>query len=216
MESVADGHNRRPGQRERLLERFLRGDAPPRTAAPIESHLAFGMPRRDLQQLAETLIARFRGLTQVLAASPAVLRRVHGVEAQVTTALKLVDHIVQARTCGQPSSGIQGRPASVAVLAAPAEPPVERSKPGTASPIALAQSEMALDLPGRSALPLAQKSALKCPVTPAVFRTAEKQCHAAYRKITSRFGEHEQDAAKASREHPRDNQRTLKSQGTRA
>jgi hypothetical protein len=156
---VDDDENGKKGHRERLRERFLHGDASSRTdAALLELLLSFGIPRRDVQTLAEVLLARFGDLNQVLAADPAALRAVDGVEVHVTALLKLVDHITQTRNSDRPSSGPQGLPGSVAVPAAPPGPALERPEPGNVPPIPLAQSEMPLNLPGQSELPLAQKA----------------------------------------------------------
>jgi len=156
---VDDDENGKTGHRERLRERFLHGDASSRTdAALLELLLTFGIPRRDVQPLAEALIARFGDLNNVLAADPSALRAVDGVEVHVTALLKLVDHIAQARNSDRPYSGSQGRPGSVAVPAAPAGPAPERPEPVSVTSIPLAQSEMPLELPGQSELPLVQKA----------------------------------------------------------
>jgi len=111
---VGDDENGKTGHRERLRERFLHGDAFSRTdAALLELLLTFGIPRRDVQPLAAALLARFGDLHQVLAADPAALRTVDGVEAHVTNLLKLVDHITQARSGSRPASGSQEHPGTV-------------------------------------------------------------------------------------------------------
>jgi hypothetical protein len=54
------GDKGKTGHRELLRERFLHGDSSSRSdAALLELLLTFGTPRRDVQRLAETLLARF-------------------------------------------------------------------------------------------------------------------------------------------------------------
>ena len=56
------------GHRARLRERFLSGDAVSRSdVALLELLLTYGIPQRDVQPLAKSLIARFGGLEGVLA-----------------------------------------------------------------------------------------------------------------------------------------------------
>lgn len=60
-----DDENGKTGHRERLREQSLNGDASSRTdAALLELLLTFGTPRRDVQALAKSLIARFGGHTK--------------------------------------------------------------------------------------------------------------------------------------------------------
>jgi len=148
---------RRTGHRERLRERFLHGAASSRTdTALLELLLTFSIPRHDVQPLAEALLARFGDLNQVLAADPSALRAVDGVEVHLTTLLKLVDHICQARSGSRPASGPQEHPGAV-VAPTPAQTAPRLPEAGSVT-IPLAQSEMPLDLPGQSELPLAQKA----------------------------------------------------------
>jgi hypothetical protein len=152
---VDDGDNGKTGHRERLRERFVHGDALSRTdAALLELLLTFGIPRRDVQPLAEALLARFGDLTHVLAADPAALCSVDGAESHVSTLLKLVDYICQARSTPRPGSEHLDHAGPVA---APAHPEAKRPEPGSVT-IPLAQSEMPLNLPGQSELPLATKT----------------------------------------------------------
>jgi DNA repair protein RadC len=69
IQVMGDADHGQSGHRERLCERFAHGDASSRTdAARLELLLTFGIPRRDVQPLADALLARFGGLNQVLAA----------------------------------------------------------------------------------------------------------------------------------------------------
>ena len=151
----ADGKER-TGHRKRLRERFLLGEASSRTdEALLELLLSYGIPQRDVQPLAESLIARFGDLNKVLAADPAALCSVDGVESHVSTLLKLVGYIGQTMGTPRPSSELQGHPGPVL---APALPAPERPGPGSVTSVPLAQSEMPLNLPGQSDLPLAPKA----------------------------------------------------------
>ena len=144
------------GHRARLREKFLSGDAASRDDETLlELLLTCGIPQRDVQPLAEALLARFGDLDKVLAADRSALRSVEGVESHVATLLKLVDYICQARGTPRPAIGLQEHAGTVA---APAPPAPERPEPGSVTTLPLAQSEMPLNLPGQSELPLAQKA----------------------------------------------------------
>jgi len=155
---VDDGDNgSKTGHRERLREQFVHGDVSSRTdAALLELLLTFGIPRRDVQPLAKSLIARFGDLSKVLAADPADLRAVDGVEAHVSTLLKLVHFIGQAMSIPRPGSEIQGHPGPALAPALPAPEPPGPATVARAN-VPLAQSEMPLSLRGQSELPLAPK-----------------------------------------------------------
>jgi len=79
------------GHRERLRERALSGGL---GALPdyelIELFLFRSIPMRDVKPLAKALLARFGGLSGLLAASPAELRTVAGVGESVALDLKLL------------------------------------------------------------------------------------------------------------------------------
>src|SRR5690348_10847777 len=65
------GTNPNAGHRERLRIRFLNGEPGSRTdEALIELLLTYGIPQRDVQKLAQSLIAKFGTLEKVLAADP--------------------------------------------------------------------------------------------------------------------------------------------------
>lgn len=148
-----DGKSK-PGHRGRLRERFLQGDASSRTdAVLLELLLTYGIPRRDVQPLADALLARFGGLEKVLAADPSALHSVEGVESNVSTLLKLVDYVCQTST--RASDGLLEQAGSGA---APALAATSRPKPGSVSIVPLSQSEMPLNLPGQAERPLAQKN----------------------------------------------------------
>lgn len=87
-ESSKDGH------RERLRQRFAAGEASSRTdEALLELLLCYGIPRRDVQPLAQELVQRFGSLDALLAADVAVLRQQPGLGEQSVVLLKLVDWI---------------------------------------------------------------------------------------------------------------------------
>ncbi|HOA61826.1 MAG: hypothetical protein KA191_12980 [Verrucomicrobia bacterium] len=152
-----DGDNGKSGHRERLRERFIHGDAASRTdAAILELLLTFGIPRRDVKPLADALLARFGDLNQVLAAAPAALQSVKGVEDHVATLLKLVDYISQGRT---ESRLVKPETPSAVTVAMPAPTEAKRPEPESAPTIPLAQSEMPLNIPGQSELRLPPKAA---------------------------------------------------------
>jgi DNA repair protein RadC len=154
---VDDGDNGKSGHRERLRERFIHGDASSRTdAAILELLLTYGIPRRDVKPLVEALLAHFGDLNQVLAADPADLQAIKGVEAHVSTLLKLVDYIRQVRD--EPRLSSTGQAPAIAV-SSPSQQEAKRPEPeSVTTTIPLSQSEMLLNLPGQADLPLAEKS----------------------------------------------------------
>jgi hypothetical protein len=144
------------GHRERLRGRFLHGDVSSRTdAALLELLLTYGIPQRDVQPLAQSLLAKFGTLDGVLAGVHSVECSVEGVESHVSTLLKLVDYLWQTRSTPRPGSGI---PEHAALVAVPAPPAPQHPWPGTTASVLLSQSEMPLNLPGQSELPLVQKT----------------------------------------------------------
>jgi DNA repair protein RadC len=80
------------GHRERLRTRFRDNGA---DALPdyelLELVLFRAIPRRDVKEMAKTLIKRFGSFTEVLAASPARLMETEGVREAVVTELKIVE-----------------------------------------------------------------------------------------------------------------------------
>lgn len=137
--------------RERLRERFVHGDPSSRTdEALLELLLTYGIPRRDVQPLAKSLLARFGTLDQALAADPSALQLVDGVGPHVSTLLNLADQICLARVKSTPASEAQ----QMADDAQDVTPqPGARSTPS----LPLAQSEIPLDIPGQSELPLGKE-----------------------------------------------------------
>jgi DNA repair protein RadC len=139
----------------RLREGFLAGEAASRTdEALLELLLTFAIPRYDVQPLTKTLLARFGSLSKVLAADQSALRAVEGVEARVSTLLKLADSICQATGVPHLASAVQDLAGPVAALG---PLPPDHPAAGGVTSVALAQSEMLLNLPGQSELSLAQK-----------------------------------------------------------
>jgi DNA repair protein RadC len=80
------------GHRERLRERFLAGGL---KALPdyelLELVLFAAIPRRDVKPLAKSLIARFGGFAEVIAAPRERLLEVDGLGDNVVTQLKIVE-----------------------------------------------------------------------------------------------------------------------------
>jgi hypothetical protein len=83
------------GHRQRLRERFLAGEPEARSDETLlELLLAFAIGRKDVKPLAEELIRVFKGLSQVLSASPDELRRVKGI-GEISVALLKVVHFIK-------------------------------------------------------------------------------------------------------------------------
>jgi len=123
------------GHRQRLRERFLAGGAAARSDEPLlELLLAFSILRKDVRLLAEELIRRFGGLSQVLSASQDELRAVKGVGLSSIALLKAVDHI-RSRTA--PPATKTAPPVNVGAIqpsffeSPPDGPPVDPSDPRT-------------------------------------------------------------------------------------
>ncbi|HWD27584.1 MAG TPA: DNA repair protein RadC [Rhizomicrobium sp.] len=80
------------GHRERLRDRFLEGGA---NAMPdyelMELVLFAAIPRRDVKPLAKTLIARFGGFAEAIAAPRTRLLEVEGIGEAAVTQLKIVE-----------------------------------------------------------------------------------------------------------------------------
>lgn len=84
------------GHRQRIKERFRKeGLDGFEDKHALELLLCYGLPRKDTKPLAEELLARFGGLTQVLDASPEQLEKVTGVGEHLSTYLTLVREFVR-------------------------------------------------------------------------------------------------------------------------
>jgi DNA repair protein RadC len=80
------------GHRERLRERFRKGGADALGDYELLELILFrAMPRRDIKQLAKTLIARFGSFAEVVSARPERLREVDGLGDAAIVALKIVE-----------------------------------------------------------------------------------------------------------------------------
>lgn len=99
------------GHRDRLRAKFLsavRSDTLDTVAdyELLELLLFLAIPQRDVKPLAKELIARFRSLGGVLAASPDQLMQVKGIKETGVAALKTVQaaaiHMVREEVMGQP------------------------------------------------------------------------------------------------------------------
>ncbi len=82
------------GHRQRLRERFIAGEDVSRTdEALLELLLCYAIPQKDVQPLAQQLIAEFGGLAGVLNADFEKLCKVKGIRENSATLLKLADWI---------------------------------------------------------------------------------------------------------------------------
>ena len=131
------------GHRQRLKERFLRGDlAADQDPALLELLLTFSIPRVNVQPPAARLLERFGSLDAVLAADAGALRRIDGIGDQATLLLKLVDYLARRRGGASPADPSQ---AAVAVPEHDAggaeETAVEAATLGAATPPAPAKKD---------------------------------------------------------------------------
>ena len=132
--SAAEGH------RQRLRSRFLRGEAEALTEESLlELLLTFGIQRRDVQPLARKLLAEFGNLDAILSADPERLLKFNGIKENVTTLLKLIQHLrqnpVAAKEEAEPlSQPPQETPPPAISKPALAEPPPAETSPQTAAP----------------------------------------------------------------------------------
>jgi len=99
------------GHRDRLRAKFLtavRADTPDTVAdyELLELLLFLAIPQRDVKPLAKELIARFRSLGGVFAASPEQLMQVKGIKETGVAAIKAVQvaaiHMIREDVMGQP------------------------------------------------------------------------------------------------------------------
>jgi hypothetical protein len=148
------------GKHAAIRQKFLSGDATLRTGeALLELLLTFGDSGCDVQPLTRALLARFGDFSKVLDADVDALRSVAGLESDVPTLLKLVDQISRARRTLPPEAQPPSVPDGLeAKTLPPSEPPSEYPAPEFTRPVPLTQSEMPLNLPGQSELPLVQKA----------------------------------------------------------
>lgn len=82
------------GHRDRLRARFVQGG--PEALADyelLELVLFMAIPRRDVKPLAKTLLERFDGLPQLMAASHHELTQIDGISENTATALKAISAI---------------------------------------------------------------------------------------------------------------------------
>lgn len=87
-------HSNKAGHRQRLRERFISGEDVSRTdEALLELLLCYAIPQKDVQPLAQQLIAQFGGLAEVLNADFEKVCKVKGLKENSATLLKLVDWI---------------------------------------------------------------------------------------------------------------------------
>ena len=90
------------GHRDRLRERFM--DAGPNALADyemLELVLFRAIPRRDVKELAKTLLDRFGSFAEVISAPPARLKEVDGIGDAVVIDLKIIGAAAQRFAKGQ-------------------------------------------------------------------------------------------------------------------
>jgi hypothetical protein len=86
------------GHRLRLRDRFIRGEPSSRTnEALLELLLTYAIPQRDVQPLAQQLVANFGGLAGVLGTSFEELCKVSGLKENSAVLIKLAAAITSAR-----------------------------------------------------------------------------------------------------------------------
>ncbi len=118
------------GHRERLRERFLAGDPGAHTEETlVELMLTYSIPLKDVQPLAKKLVARFGGISGLLAADYQELCKIDGIKSYSAILIKLVEWIRtqypamdMARTCKNTRDVNQGTlfgPASIPNLVSP-------------------------------------------------------------------------------------------------
>jgi len=142
------------GHRERLRERFLHGVASSRTdEALLELLLTYGIPQRDAQPLAKSLLAKFGTLDGVLAADPKALCGVDGIKTTTAALLKLADHLRQKSTGPMPAEKLKERPPGQAeaptLPGLKLEPPAPATKPKAVKPL---KPRQGTELFGKAAL----------------------------------------------------------------
>lgn len=90
------------GHRDRLRERFREaGHAALPDYELLELVLFRAIPRRDVKELAKTLIRRFGSFAEVCAAPPHLLMEVSGVKDAVVTELKIIEAAAQRFAKGE-------------------------------------------------------------------------------------------------------------------
>ncbi len=107
-DSAIDKADPNAGHRERLRARFVKGGA---AAMPdyelLELTLFAAVPRKDTKPLAKTLLARFGGFADVIAAPRERLLEIPGVGDAVVSQLKIVEaaaaRLAQTRVIGRPA-----------------------------------------------------------------------------------------------------------------
>lgn len=123
LPGVSEGH------RERLRQRFLAGEADALTdEAILELLLSYAILRCDVQGLAKSLLEQFGSLQSILAADPAVLRKIKGIKDSTISLLKLSQHLAKGMEEGPVTLGEPGSLAieQAATAAAPAADQVLR------------------------------------------------------------------------------------------
>ncbi len=108
FDSAIDKADPNAGHRERLRARFVKGGA---AAMPdyelLELTLFAAVPRKDTKPLAKTLLARFGGFADVIAAPRERLLEIPGVGEAVVSQLKIVEaaaaRLAQTRVIGRPA-----------------------------------------------------------------------------------------------------------------
>ena len=90
--------NNNAGHRQRLRERFLKGEEGSHTdGALLELLLTYALPQKDVQPLAKKLIDEFGSFSNVLGADVEQLCSVGGIKDNAAILLKLVDYLRESR-----------------------------------------------------------------------------------------------------------------------
>lgn len=154
MRIVPTNDQSKSGHRERLRERFLRGAASSRTdEAILELLLTYGIPQRDVNPLARSLLAKFGTLENVLAADSKSLCGVAGIKGATATLLKVVGHLRRGPSEPKAAGNTEEKPAQTQPLGLHEAP--------VALPPKIGRNEAAKPLGGRQSTGLFGKAVLR-------------------------------------------------------
>lgn len=104
------------GHRQRLRDRFTRGDESSRTEETLlELLLTYAIPQRDVRPLAKKLLSELGGLSAVLEAPMDTLSKVDGIKENSAVLIKVVDwignhHVAKAKPNRAPKAGTKATP----------------------------------------------------------------------------------------------------------
>lgn len=102
--------NKQMGHRERLKDRFARGEQDSHSEeALLELLLTYAIPQRDVQPLARNLLASFGSLEGVLSADMAELTQQEGIKEHTAVLVKLIDWIRMHATSRSLTNGTRSQ-----------------------------------------------------------------------------------------------------------